>query len=59
MNTQTISQFELLDTELLATVEGGASGKCIAGVVVGALLGSVGGPWGSPAGGAVGAGFFC
>lgn len=24
MNTQTISQFELFDTELLATVEGGA-----------------------------------
>lgn len=25
MSTQTISQFELLDTELLATVEGGAN----------------------------------
>lgn len=28
MNTQTISQFELLDTELLATVEGGSKGVC-------------------------------
>lgn len=28
MNIQTISQFELLDTELLATIDGGSKGVC-------------------------------
>ncbi|HEM3683949.1 TPA: ComC/BlpC family leader-containing pheromone/bacteriocin [Streptococcus suis] len=37
MNTQTISQFELLDTELLATVEGGNT--CAYGVAGGVLTG--------------------
>ena len=41
MNTQTISQFELLDTELLATVEGGLT-RCQAGVYGGAISGAVG-----------------
>ncbi|MBM7635564.1 Blp family class II bacteriocin [Streptococcus saliviloxodontae] len=35
MNTQTISQFELLDTELLATIEGGACSWNGAGGAVG------------------------
>lgn len=41
MNTQTISQFELLDTELLAAVEGGGWIKCGLGTVGGALTGGV------------------
>lgn len=47
MNTQIISQFELLDTELLSTVEGGGWVKCGLGTAGGALTGGV-------AGGAVG-----
>lgn len=63
MNTQTISQFELLDTELLATVEGG-NWKCTVGTVGMAVTTAVMSPpalwaigyWG---GDAVGAATFC
>ncbi|MGT2925654.1 Blp family class II bacteriocin [Streptococcus cuniculipharyngis] len=59
MNTKTISQFELLDTEHLATVEGGVSNKCIAAIVGGAVWGGsrglVGGPLAGGIGTAVGA----
>ncbi|GGE29051.1 Blp family class II bacteriocin [Streptococcus himalayensis] len=41
MNTQTNSQFELLDIELLETVEGGGWIKCGLGTVGGALTGGV------------------
>ena len=53
MNTQTISQFELLDTDLLATVEGGYSSKdCLKDMGGYILTGTGGGAlWGAPAGG--------
>lgn len=54
MNTQTISQFEPLDTELLATVEGGKNEwACILSV---AALGTAGTIYGSPLAGAAMAG---
>ncbi|WP_424555730.1 Blp family class II bacteriocin [Streptococcus agalactiae] len=49
MNTQTISQFELLDTELLATIEGGAcswngaGGATLQAAIGGAIGGAFGG----------------
>lgn len=72
MNTQTISQFEPLDTDLLAAVEGGGySGKHCLKDMGGYMLAGVGGGalWGAPAGGigalpgafvgAIGGGFAC
>ena len=47
MNTKTMSQFSVMDNEMLACVEGGGWIKCGLGVVGGALTGGV-------AGGAVG-----
>lgn len=49
MNTQNILQFELLDAELLATIEGGgcswkgAGGATVQGAIGGAIGGSAGG----------------
>lgn len=53
MDTKTISQFELLDTELLAAVEGGYSGNdCLKDMGGYILTGTGGGAlWGAPAGG--------
>ncbi|MGT2965545.1 Blp family class II bacteriocin [Streptococcus acidominimus] len=59
MNTQTISQFELLDTELLATVEGGGCTQQGAGkaVIKGMITGVIGGIPGGPLTMAVGYNF--
>ncbi|MGT2965317.1 Blp family class II bacteriocin [Streptococcus acidominimus] len=53
MNTQTISQFDILDTELLETVEGGYSGKdCLKDMGIYMLSGAGSGAmWGAPVGG--------
>ena len=47
MNTKMMEQFEIMDTDVLACIEGGGQIKCGLGVVGGALTGGV-------AGGAVG-----
>lgn len=56
MNTQTISQFELLDTELLATVEGGKNKNEWTCILAVAALGTAGTIYGSPLAGAAMAG---
>lgn len=61
MNTQTISQFELLDTELLATVEGGEcsvreADKQTFNAMIGGLIGGIPGGPGVMAGASVLAG---
>ena len=44
MTTQTMNNFETLDLEALANVEGGGWVKCYAGTIGSALVGSAGGP---------------
>ena len=44
MTTQTMNNFETLDLETLANVEGGGWVKCYAGTIGSALVGSAGGP---------------
>lgn len=64
MNTKTMEQFTILDTEMLATVEGGWK-RCFAGTAGGTLTGYVG--WvigsaiigGAAGGGLTGAATFC
>lgn len=53
MNTITICKFDVLDAELLSTVEGGYSGKdCLKDMGGYALAGAGSGAlWGAPAGG--------
>ena len=46
MTTQTMNNFETLDLEALANVEGGGWVKCYAGTIGSALVGSAGGPVG-------------
>ena len=43
MNTKMMEQFEIMDTDMLACVEGGGWIKCGLGVVGGALTGGVAG----------------
>ncbi|MGQ7660803.1 bacteriocin class II family protein [Streptococcus suis] len=43
MNTQTISKFELLDIDLLSTIEGGGALQCITGTLGSAGLGLLAG----------------
>ena len=49
MATQTIENFNTLDLETLASVEGGLS--CDEGMLAVGGLGAVGGPWGAVGGG--------
>ena len=54
MNTKTMEQFEVMDVEMLASVEGGYSaGKCLADIGWGMVEGVV---TGAIAGGLMGAG---
>ena len=55
----TINNFELLDLEALANVEGGGWVKCYAGTIGSALVGSAGGPVGYWGGALVGYATFC
>ena len=57
MATQTIENFNTLDLETLASVEGGLS--CDEGMLAVGGLGSVGGPWGAVGGVLVGAALYC
>ncbi|MFR7931366.1 MAG: Blp family class II bacteriocin [Streptococcus thermophilus] len=57
MATQTIENFNTLDLETLASVEGGLS--CDEGMLVVGGLGAVGGPWGAVGGVLVGAALYC
>ncbi|HEK9986229.1 TPA: Blp family class II bacteriocin [Streptococcus equi subsp. zooepidemicus] len=75
MNTETINQFDVMNIEALATVEGGYSGKdCLKDMGGYMLIGAGSGAlWGAPAGGigalpgaivgahvgAIGGGFAC
>ena len=57
MATQTIENFNTLDLETLASVEGGLS--CDEGMLEVGGLGAVGGPWGAVGGVLVGAALYC
>ena len=57
MATQTIENFNTLDLETLASVEGGLS--CDEGMLGVGGLGAVGGPWGAVGGVLVGAALYC
>ena len=57
MATQTIENFNTLDLETLASVEGGLS--CDEGMLAVGGLGPVGGPWGAVGGVLVGAALYC
>ena len=57
MNTKMMSQFEIMDTDMLACVEGGVS--CFEGVVGIGSLGAAAGPWGALGGVLVGYASFC
>ena len=57
MATQTIENFNTLDLETLASVEGGLS--CDEGMLAVGGLGAVGGPWGAGGGVLVGAALYC
>ena len=57
MATQTIENFNTLDLETLASVEGGLS--CDEGMLAVGGLGEVGGPWGAVGGVLVGAALYC
>ena len=57
MATQTIENFNTLDLETLASVEGGLS--CDEGRLAVGGLGAVGGPWGAVGGVLVGAALYC
>ena len=57
MATQTIENFNTLDLETLASVEGGLS--CDEGMLAVGGLVAVGGPWGSVGGVIVGAALYC
>ena len=57
MATQTIENFNTLDLETLASVEGGLS--CDEGMLAVGVLGAVGGPWGAVGGVLVGAALYC
>ena len=59
MTTQTMNNFETLDLETLANVEGGEWVKCYAGTIGSALVGSAGGPVGYWGGALVGYATFC
>ena len=59
MTRQTNNNFELLDLESLANVEGGGWVKCYAGTIGSALVGSAGGPVGYRGGALVGYATFC
>ena len=57
MATQTIENFNTLDLETLASVEGGLS--CDEWMLAVGGLGAVGGPWGAVGGVLVGAALYC
>ena len=57
MATQTIENFNTLDLETLASVEGGLS--CDEGMLAVGGLGAVCGPWGAVGGVLVGAALYC
>ena len=57
MATQTIKNFNPLDLETLASVEGGFS--CDEGMLAVGALGAAGGPWGAVGGVLVGAALYC
>ena len=57
MATQTIENFNTLDLETLASVEGGLS--CDEGMLAVGGLGAIGGPWGAVGGVLVGAALYC
>ena len=57
MATQTIENFNTLDLETLASVEGGLA--CDEGMLAVGGLGAVGGPWGAVGGVLVGAALYC
>jgi len=59
MTTQTMNNFETLDLEALANIEGGGWVKCYAGTIGSALVGSAGGPVGYWGGALVGYATFC
>ncbi|MGT2924906.1 Blp family class II bacteriocin [Streptococcus caviae] len=58
MNTMAFEQFEAMDNQALAAVEGGFS-DCATGILGTGGLGAVGGPWGIVGGAMVGAAAFC
>ena len=57
MATQTIENFNTLDLETLASVEGGLS--CAGGMLAVGGRGAGGGPWGAVGGVLVGAALYC
>ena len=57
MTTKTMEQFEVLDTETLASVQG--RNFCENGILAMAGIGTAGGPWGVVGGVLVGAAIYC
>ena len=61
MNTKMMSQFEIMDTDMLACIEGGKKfGDCETAIAAGISVGAVfGGPWGGIGLGMVAAAYYC
>ncbi len=61
MNTKMMSQFEIMDTDMLACVEGGRKfGDCETAISAGIGVGAVfAGPWGAVGLGMVAAAYYC